>query len=216
MHRRSVLAIFLAAGAFGCGGHTTAATPGAATTTTDSEGGTAATDDATQPALDATSSARGTLPEGGPICPGPITNNMSISSLFDLPVDVVCGSSNGYQNRGTESMPCAGTIRVEISDGVDGNAWWIFDAKTGELEAVGGLNGPECEGARPGFVYPSQCESDNGWYAGWTELCTDASAVVLGDTSTDACAPSACPECPSGTSSYFSVVDGCVVWQCCL
>jgi hypothetical protein len=209
MGRRVVLALLLAATELACTGQTVGATPDAAPTTVDSEG-----------APDATSGAPGTLPDGGPICPGPIANNMGISSLFDLPVDVVCGSSNGYQNRGTESKSCAGTIRVGISDGVDCSDWWLFDAKTGDLEAVGspcaGSDGLGCEGARPGFVYPSQCENNNGWgAAGWTELCTDASAVQAPDAG-DACAPSSCPVCPSETSSYFSVVDGCVVWQCCL
>jgi hypothetical protein len=203
MRRRFALALALLAGVLGCGGD------------------------------GHVSRAEGTLPDGGPICPGPITNDMGISSLFDLPLADVCGSTYGYANRGHESKPCEGTIMVVIEDGVDTALWWLFDAETGDLDAVGaggaGTDGPGCEGARPGFLYPYQCDNDGAWTldtttpstgaqlaAEWTDLCTDASAVQATDAG-DACAPSSCPEsCPSGTQSYFALVDGCVVWQCCV
>ena len=199
-----MLAAVLVAVAFGCSGGTSNTThTDAAPTTVDGEGAT----------------------DGRVVCPGPITNDRGISSLFYLPLAIVCGSTYGYQNRGTESKPCEGTIMVSIQDGADTSLWWLFDAKTGDLDAVGGGSplGPGCDGARPGFVYPYQCANNVGWTLDaaapldgeWTELCTDASTVHATDAG-DACAPSSCPECPSGSPSYFSVVDGCVAWQCCL
>jgi hypothetical protein len=190
MGRRVVLALLLAATGLACSGQTTGATPpDAALTTVDGEGAT-----------DATGGAPGTLPDGGPICPGPIPNDLVISSLFDLPVALLCGSDDGYPSDGTESMPCEGTIMVAVSSGVDCDNWWLFDAKTGDLEAVGtpcdGMGG--CVGAAPGFAYPSQCENSDKDAGGWwstpgTSLCAgyDAGAEADAGDAADALAADA-------------------------
>jgi hypothetical protein len=173
-----VLAVVLAVGASGCGGHTVDAI--------DADGGA---DGHTSHAIDADGGAAGTLPDAGPGCPVPgLFPNPDSSfidvSLFDLPLDKVCGLINGYPGAGIESQACAGTIEVEFSDGPDTNSWWLFDAKTGELEAIGGAPGDhQCEGARPGFVYPSQCENSaldaGGWWSNppGTPLCTGYDAA---------------------------------------
>jgi len=61
---------------------------------------------------------------------------------------------------------------VETS-GIDTSEWWLFDVKTGELEAIGGRPayltdhyGTGCQAARRGFAFPLQCNNDNGWFAG--------------------------------------------------
>jgi hypothetical protein len=204
-------AVIFASAGFACTQQTTGANPADAATTAaaDSDGATKRADAAAE-----------TLPDGGAICPEPLPEDASVSSLSDLPLAIVCGSTFGFPNDGAESNPCQGTIKVTVSQGADCGLWWLFDAVTGELDAIGhdcaGRSGTGCSAARPGFSYPHQCDDGNGW-SGWLDLCTDASAVVAGDASTDACAPSRCTaSCAPGTHDIFSVVDGCVVWQCCV
>ncbi len=175
MARRVALAIVVAAGTFGCGGDTSGAK-------------------ATDAATDAASGAPGTLPDGGSICPGTLPDGaqgiMLISSLFNLSPAFVCGEVFGYDGNGVanESAPCAGSVMVEIGTGVDTSAWWLFDAKTGDLEAVGGFPASDpnyigCVAARPGFVFPTQCDN-NGRFPGpgVSDLCPDAGADAATDS----------------------------------
>jgi hypothetical protein len=105
----------------------------------------------------------------------------------------LCGSTDGYPNAPSESkQPCLGSILVTIAQGVDCGRWWLFNATTGDLEAVGGscagTTDPGCTGALSGFSFPYQCFQDNGW-SQWVELCPDASADA--STITDATAGAA-------------------------
>lgn len=68
--------------------------------------------------------------------------------------------------------------------------------------------GPQC----PAPVVPiGDAAADTGGDTGGPDA-TDASA----GPEADACAPSSC-ECPSSnTHNVSTVVDGCIVWQCCV
>jgi hypothetical protein len=215
MGRRVVLAAVLAVGACGCDGHTADAIDG--------EAGDAA----------------GISPDFGGPFPGPPSgggcpelalfpglslgpdsglfldpDSGSIPSLFNLQLDApeLCGFVNG-EPATTESQPCAGTIEVFFADGPNSGVL-LFDAKTGELEAIGQPYDPgQCFGVRPGFVFPTHCENADFDAGGWwptpgTPLCTGHA---------EACAPSGCDtSCPADTHDVSSVVDGCTVWQCCV
>jgi hypothetical protein len=166
MRRRFVLAIVVAAGVFGCGGHLGSATSGDAAPTAD---------------------------DGGPICPGTLPDGaqgiMLISSLFDLSPLVACGDFPPFTSVAQESASCAGSIQVSIRAGNESIEWWLFDAKTGDLEAVGetpaytdDISG--CVAARPGFVFPTQCIKPQ-FFSGGMALCQDAGAQATADATFD-------------------------------
>jgi hypothetical protein len=118
----------------------------------------------------------GAGPDGGLWCPGPLPD-AGFSSLADLPIATLCGSTYGYPNEPTEST-CQGWTLVSISQGVDTDGWWLFEAATGDLKAVGfggaGSTGPGCTGAVSGFSFPYQCFL-NGWPQEMDLPCPDAS-----------------------------------------
>lgn len=152
-------------------------------------GGADGTTGGSPDAASASDEGGGSGPDGGPWCPGPLPD-AGFSSLADLPIASLCRGS--YVNGLSESKrPCQGSIVVSISEGVDCGGWWLFDAKTGALEAVGGGcaggTGPGCTGAVAGLQFPYQCFLNGGWPES-VELCSDAGADAgsIADAAADA------------------------------
>ena len=128
-------------------------------------------------------------PDGSIICSGPLPD-AGFFSLASLPVAQLCAQSGaGGYGAGilVESMVCQGSIIVSSPTATDCGLFWLFDATTGALQAIGGgcNGGLACSGAATGFDFPSQCWS--GWpsAAGGEELCPDGGAEAGPETSTD-------------------------------
>ncbi len=112
-----------------------------------------------------------------PTCTQPLPD-AGFTSLADLPLASLCAASyNGQVVEGTP--PCQGSIAVFTTSGVDCGGFFLFDATTGALQAVGsGCDGFEafsCTGGISGFVYPYQCFDYGGWPQR-TNLCPDGGA----------------------------------------
>lgn len=97
------------------------------------------------------------------------------SSLGTFPIASWC-TGDIHSSVIEYSMPCGRSMLVQAQRGPDCEAFWLFDATSGALEA----EGAHCDGGStswtcvPGFVFPSAC-----WAAGWEtgpqkQLCVDA------------------------------------------
>lgn len=128
-------------------------------------------------------------------CPGALPD-AGFTSLDDLPVAQLCAESGagGYGAGVVEetTTPCDGSILVQSPMETDCGAFWLFDATTHALQAIGGqCNGSYgCSGAVPGFRFPSECfEPSWQWGSSGIELCPDAGppgAVDGGDAAPEA------------------------------
>jgi hypothetical protein len=128
--------------------------------------------------------------DGTVTCSGPL-GDAGFSSFADLPVAELCSQSaaGGYGAGIVEESPaCQGSTFVWSPTETDCGLFWVFDATTGALQAVGGgcNGGLGCSGAATGFDFPNQCLSD--WATslqGGKELCPDAGGDGGPEASTD-------------------------------
>jgi hypothetical protein len=115
-----------------------------------------------------------TAQDAGFACAGPLTD-AGFSSFSDLPVAALCDAQSflpsyspnllewgcGSWNLVTRETPYAGGGGGG-SGGGSGSAceqFWLFDATTGALEALGGgcCGSVVCREAAPGFSFPTEC-----------------------------------------------------------
>jgi len=114
--------------------------------------------------------------DAGITCTGSLPD-AGFSSLADFPIAQICAQAEesfGYVSMQEATVPCDGSILVRLEEGADSDSFWIFDASTGALLALGG--GADitelCTGSVPGFHYPNGCWQ--GAFAEGPELCPAA------------------------------------------
>jgi hypothetical protein len=126
--------------------------------------------------------------EGGETCPAGLPD-AGFTTLADLPIAKLCAESamayGGSYESVRESVPGAGNpcqssnlVIVLVDAGPDCGEFMLFDATTGALQAVGAeCNGePTCNGAVPGFSFPSQCFGPWAWIE-QRDYCADGGTV---------------------------------------
>jgi hypothetical protein len=95
--------------------------------------------------------------DAGTTCLGPL-GDAGFSSLIELPVAALCASSAQVMGDEMLEWSCGSWTLVVRGTGPDCGTFWLFDATTGALEALGqGCEGFVCTGAAPGFQFPSEC-----------------------------------------------------------
>ena len=105
----------------------------------------------------ACTSNRAANEDAGTTCSGPL-GDAGFSSLAELPIAAICASSPQIMGDSLLEFSCGSWTLVVQSTGSDCENFWLFDATTGALEALGeGCEEVPCTGAAPGFQFPSEC-----------------------------------------------------------